>query len=146
MVSDVSESNLGQVVDGHAQADSPGNISSSRLELERRILERGLVQVDLADHLSSTLVRLHRLQKLTLCVENPYARRAAHLVAGECEEVTVQILDINGHMRHRLRGVYQDPVVGYPDILQLGSLVPSEQLPGDDVAVMLHLGEHDAIA
>src|SRR5207249_10576342 len=59
VVSDVSKSNLGQVVDGHAQADSPGDICSSGLELERRVLERGLIEGNLPDHLSSTLVPLH---------------------------------------------------------------------------------------
>src|SRR5881398_3198623 len=54
MVSDVSESNLGQVVDGHAQADSSGDICSSGLELERRVFERSLVEMDFANHLSST--------------------------------------------------------------------------------------------
>ncbi len=40
----------------------------------------------------------------------------------------------------------QQPVVGHADPVDLGTGALGELLPGDDVGVVLHLGEHDPVA
>src|SRR5216683_7190800 len=64
--------------------------------------------MDFSDHFSPTLIRLHLLQKLSLPVEDTYPRGSAHLVAREGEEVTVQVLDVDRHVRDRLGAVHQN--------------------------------------
>src|SRR6267143_649574 len=148
--------------------------------------------MDFSDHFSPTLIWLHVLEKLSLSVKDTYPCGSAHFVAGEGEEVAVQVLNVDRHVRDRLRTVHQNfaamfvslarqfsygvdcsqhvgdmrnseeldsrllqmlvyifsdklSVIRDSNIFETRSFFTRELLPWDDVAVVLHLREHDAV-
>ena len=61
------------------------------------------VVADVADHVPADQERLHREQQLRAAPEEADPARAAHLVARDGDEVGAERLDVEAHVRRRLR-------------------------------------------
>ncbi len=186
---DPLHADAGQVVDGRAQPDRLGDRRGAGLELVRRRGVGGRAHGDGLDHLAAAEERREVLQQLLAAPEHADAGRRQHLVAGEGDEVGLQRLDVQHHVRRGLRGVDHDQradrlglahdgfdrvdgaqqvgdqgegdhlgllgdqlvdvgqvepaLVGQPEPLQLRAGALREQLPRDDVGVVLHLRDDD---
>src|SRR5205085_6962300 len=99
------DADVADVVDSGSEADRLRDRLCPRLELERDLTPGCLLQLDLADHVAAEVEGSHRLEQLPASPERADARRAAHLVRGEGEEVAVELLDVDRMMRCGLRGV-----------------------------------------
>src|SRR6267378_701293 len=64
--------------------------------------------MDFSDHFSPTLIWLHLLQKLPLSVEDTYPCGSAHFVARKREEIAIQVLNVDRHVRDSLGTVHQN--------------------------------------
>ena len=192
MLLDRLEADLFQVVDGRAEPDSFGDRLRAGLELRRDVTPGRLVEVHGADHVTAEIERLHLGQELVASPQRPDARRAAHLVGREGEEVAPERLDVDPAMRCRLRGVdhhhgpllvrprrqtldrvyraerirdvvrgddfhvavsrdlvetieVQLPCVSQPDRPEPGAGALGDVLPGNEVRVVLELGDDDEV-
>src|SRR5687768_4190756 len=80
-----------EVIHRGPQPDRLSNRRSPRFELPRGLLIGGAVREHLLDHFSPTEEGVHLLEKLPAAIETARGGRAEHLVAGESEEVDVQL-------------------------------------------------------
>ena len=60
------------------------------------------------NHFSTAKNWRHRHKVLVFPIEKSHTSRAAHFVTGSNQEVHVQVLHVNRHMRNRLTGVHQN--------------------------------------
>ena len=148
--------------------------------------------MDLADHVAAGHERRHRLEQLAASPQRPRAGGPEHLVAAEDVEVGADLLDVDRHVRDRLRAVDQDQRAGRvghlghladgvdrsehvrdvgegdelgPQVqqdlvhleaqdavvrdgheLQVAVHLLDHELPGDEIGVVLHLGQDDRVA
>ena len=63
------------------------------------------VEADVGDHVAATEERRHRVEQLLAAPQHADARRPAHLVAAEGDEVGVPRLHVGDVVRHVLAGV-----------------------------------------
>src|SRR5690348_8323701 len=96
---DVPWSKLRQIVDSCSQPYCSSYVRGPGFKLVRRVSPCRLVQVNLSDHLAPSMVRRHCLEQRFLRVQNSNPGWPAHFVAGECEKIAVQVLDIDRHVR-----------------------------------------------
>ena len=182
----------GDVVQCAGQSGGADIVWRAGLELEGQLVEGGLLERDVLNHLAAPLVGGQFVQPVFLAVEHAHAGGAVDLVPGEDVEVGIQFAYVDGHVGDALRAVHQhgDAVgmgsgnhlldgvdgaqhvadVGDADELglwgeepfvfiqqQLAAVVHGDdakhdaalgglQLPGDDVAVVLHGGDDDLVA
>ena len=68
-------------------------------------MERRLLEGDVLDHVAAALPRRHGLEDARPAIDGADAGRREHLVAGEDEEVGIQRLHVDRHVRDRLRPV-----------------------------------------
>ena len=103
---DVGHADAHDVIDGRAETDRVRDVAGARLEAERRpcLIHRPLER-DVGDHVPAALPGRHRVEHVELAVDDADAGRAEHLVSGEDVEVAVERLDVDGHVRDRLRPV-----------------------------------------
>ena len=180
-----------EVVDGGAEPDRFGDRRRAGLELPRELVGREPLLGDVEDHLAAGEERRRGLEHLGGAPEHADAGGAAHLVAGEGDEVGAPGLHVGGevgdvlrgvdhrdgagvvggahqpvdreqraeHVRHGREGddlgaVDQPVEVGEVEVAvgpdrdpaQLDAQLVVELVPGDDVGVVLELGEHDRVA
>ena len=95
----------GEVVDGCTESDDFDDRRRARLELPRDLFGRPAVEAHVEDHLAATEERRHRVEDLLTRPQHADARRPAHLVAGEAEEVAPERLHVGRDVGHVLRGV-----------------------------------------
>ena len=99
------EPDLVDVVDRRAEPDRLGDRLRARLVLRGHLAPGRLLERDLADHVPAEVERLHRLEQLEPAPQRADARRPAHLVRREREEVAAERLDVDRLVRRRLRPV-----------------------------------------
>ena len=109
---DVLHAERAEVVHGGAQADGFGDGRRARLELPGQLVRGEALEGDGADHVAAAQEGGHGFEQLALAVEDADAGRAAHLVAGEGQEVHVERLHVHGQVGHALRGVEQHQRAG----------------------------------
>ena len=83
------------------------DVRRARLELVGHVVERRVAQMNLADHLAATHERRHLLEDLASRPQRAGAWGPECLVAGEDEEVGVQVLDADRLVGHGLRAIDQ---------------------------------------
>src|SRR2546426_11426230 len=88
-------SDLLDVIDGRFQPDGPGDIWCAGLKSVRRLLECAFFQGHADDHLAAAMPRRHRIENFGAPVERSDASRSTHLVSGESQEITAQLLHID---------------------------------------------------
>ena len=66
---------------------------------------REAVEADVGDHVAAAEERRHGLEQLLAAPQHADARRAAHLVGREGDEVGAHGLHVGGHVGHVLAGV-----------------------------------------
>src|SRR5437899_7284143 len=86
---------LGEVVDGRAEANALGDARRAGLELPGEVVPGRLVESDPLDHVAPTEERGHRLQQRSPGPEHADPGWAAHLVATEGVEVDTEILNVD---------------------------------------------------
>src|SRR5215207_265687 len=96
---------LGQVVDGRAEADGLGDRGRTGLELVGQLVPACAVELDGADHLAAEVERGHLLEELAPAPKRPHPARAAHLVRRDRDEVRAERLHVERPVRGRLSGV-----------------------------------------
>jgi hypothetical protein len=96
-----------EVVDRGCRARRPRRHRGARLELPRQLVPRRALEVDRGDHVAARQERLHLLEQLAAAVQHADARRPERLVARPRVEVGADLLDVDPHLRHRLRAVDQ---------------------------------------
>ncbi len=94
------------VMDGRFQSDGARRIDGARFELMRELRIDLAVHLDIGDHFSAGHVGRHLLEPLLFAVEDTNGHGAEHLVAGEGQEIHVEVLYVHRHMRHALRAVH----------------------------------------
>ena len=102
---DRSDADIGDVVDRGAESHGFRDRLRSGLELVRQLAPGRLLERDRPDHVTAEVERRHRLEQLRPAPERTDARRAAHLVGGESEEVAVELLDVDRVVWSSLRRV-----------------------------------------
>ena len=104
--------------------------------------------VTLHDHLAAAEERVHRVQQVALAVQHADARRAQHLVRREREEVAVEVLHVDRHVRHALRAIDQhdgaEPVRERGDLLDRVDRAEHVRhlRDGDDLRLRADLRQH----
>ena len=180
------------VVKRFGEAGGGDIVGGACLELEGQVVEGGMLEADGLYHFSSAHVGRDAVEPFLFSVEDAYSCRAVYLVAAEGEEVTVELLHVDGHVGCALGSVDEDRNVvfvgntddvvdgidGAQDVAdvcdaddsgmlveellvlvhtkaaivrdgnhaQTDALTGLEELPGDDVAVVLHLRDDDFVA
>src|ERR1700748_2621961 len=102
---DIGHADMFEVVDGGAQSDSVSDVTGTCFEAARRRLVRRLLEGDIGNHVATSLPGRSLRQHVRLAVEHADSGRREDLVAGEDIEIAIERLDIDGHMRNRLRAV-----------------------------------------
>ena len=67
-----------------------------------------MIEPDFLDHFAAAHERGHGFEKARLAIEHAAGGRAAHLVAAEREEIAIQRLHIDRHVRDALRAVHEN--------------------------------------
>ena len=67
---------------------------------------------DVEDHAAAAEERRHRLEQLPASPQHADAGGSAHLVAGEGQEVDIEVGDVGGHVGHVLAGIEADQGAG----------------------------------
>ena len=126
-------------VDGRAEADRLGDRRGAGLELGRQLGRREAVEAHVGDHVAAAEERRHRVEQLLAAPQHADARRAAHLVAAEGDEVGVPRLHVGDVVRHVLAGV--------DDGQRAGGVGGVAQLPhrGDRAEHVAHRGEAERL-
>ena len=96
-----------EIVDRRAKPDGVGDIAGAGLKTSRRRLIDRLLESDVGDHIAAALPRRRRRENFRLAVDRADAGRGEHFVAGEDEEVAVELLHVDRHVADRLRAVDQ---------------------------------------
>ena len=182
----------GDVIERFGKTCRTDIVGRTCFELERQLVERGFLERDMLNHLSSSLIGRQAVEPLFFAVKHSDTRRRINLMTGEYQKIGIQLLHIHRHVRDRLCGIYQKrhsvcmrggnhlfdgvhrsqhirhmsdtdklrPLGKKLFILVEQQLAPivhrnhlegnpptgSEQLPGNDVAVMLHHRNNHFIA
>ena len=97
----------GNVIQCLGQSGRTDVVRCTSFELERKFVERSLLERYALNHLSPTLVRRQLVEPFFLTIKHTYAGRAINLVTAECEEVGIEVLHIHLHVRHTLRSIDQ---------------------------------------
>ena len=105
MGGDAVDTDALDIVDGHSQSAGGDIVGCAGLELQRRALEGGVRETHRVDHLAAALIGWHLVEPPLLAVEDADARGAVHLVAAEGEEVAVEGLHVDAHVRGALGAV-----------------------------------------
>ena len=105
---DVLEADRLDVLDSGFQRHRAGGVDRTGFELVRQFRKGHAVIADRRDHLAARQERRHGLQVLLLAVQDADAHGRQHLVAGEDEEVDVEVLDVHRHVGHALGAVTDD--------------------------------------
>ena len=92
-------------VDGSGQAGRLDDRRRSGLELGGHRRRRVPVEPHVGDHVAAAEERRRGVEQLGSTPQQPDSRRAAHLVAGERDEVGVPCLHVGDVVRHVLAGV-----------------------------------------
>ena len=101
---------LREIVHRRCKRDGVGDVARTGFEFPGELVEGRVLVLNLADHVAAGKERRHRFEQLALAVEQADAGRAEHLVAAEREEIDVERLHVDRHMRNALRAVDQDVV------------------------------------
>ena len=104
---DVIDADPFHVVERRAQPHSVGDIAGAGLETCGRRVVVVFSNVTFWIMLPPPCHGRHDSSNSLLAEQDADARRAEHLVAGEDEEVAVERLHIDAHVRDRLRAVHQ---------------------------------------
>jgi hypothetical protein len=104
---DVLDADPLHIVDRRAQANGVGDVAGAGLEARRHALVEGALEGDVGDHVAATLPGRHVFENVALAVHDADAGRREDLVAGEDEEIGIDRLHIDAHVRHRLGTVDQ---------------------------------------
>ena len=107
VVADRLAADLLDEIDGQPQPDRAGDVRGAGLEAVRRLLEVGVVDLDIEDHAAAGLPGRHRLQHIVAAVQHAGAGRAISLVPGEQVEIAAERPHVDRHPRHRLAAVDQ---------------------------------------
>ena len=94
-------------VAGDAEPDRAGDIRGAGLEAVRRVLEVGVVDLDIEDRAAAGLPGRHRLEQFVARPQHADPGRTVGLVAGEDIEIAAERAHIDRHARHRLTAVDQ---------------------------------------
>ena len=95
------------IVDRRAEPDRAGDVGRAGLEAVRRLLELGLLEGDVEDHVAAALPGRHRRRAARSGLQHADAGRPIGLVAGEDVEVAAERLHIDRQPRRRLAAVDQ---------------------------------------
>ena len=93
------------IIEGGPEPNGAGDVRRACLELGGQVGVGRLFEGDGLDHLAAALVRRHPLEQGFLAVEDADTGRAEELVPGEGIEVAVQLLYVDGEVRHGLGAV-----------------------------------------
>src|SRR5690349_24982874 len=99
---DLVAANPVQVIHRRVQSDHAGNIGWAGHAAVRSRYPRPLLIFHVEDHLTAALVRRHRFEDLRPAIKDADAGGTAHFVAREGEEVTPDLLHVNGPMTRAL--------------------------------------------
>ncbi len=91
---DCLESDIGQVAGSGGESDGVGDCGGARLKARGHIGIGRAVDLDLADHAATAHERWHGLEQIQLAVEHAGSEWADHLVPAECEEIDIEVADI----------------------------------------------------
>ena len=94
-----------EVVDRRAEPDDLGDGRSARFELPRDVVGGEPVEAHVSDHLAAAQERWHGVEDLAAAPKHADARRAAHLVATERQEVGAELVHIGREVGNVLAGV-----------------------------------------
>ena len=86
---------------------APADIRRAGLESVGSWFPGAFLELDVEDHFASALVGWHAVQDFLTSVEDAYAGRPAHFVAGENEEIAADFLHVQGAMAGALGGINQ---------------------------------------
>ena len=99
------------------------------------------------DHLPAALIRRHGFEHFLPAIQHADARRPAHLVAGEGEEIAADLLHVEGRVPGALRGIHErrDAELARARAeFATGLIVPSE-LEMCVIAKQLHLAGEELV-
>src|SRR5436190_2723703 len=96
------------IIDRGAETDASGDRWSAGFKLFGDWSKGRLFKSDRADHSTAGLIRRHFVQPFTFAVQDAAAGRRVHFVSGENVKIAIQILNIDGKMRHALRSIDQN--------------------------------------
>ena len=88
------------------QTQGSTHIGGTSLKLKGQLVKGCLLETHRVHHLASELVRRHLLEPLGLAIQATNAHGSVHLMTRKHEEVTVQVLHVDGQMRHRLGSIH----------------------------------------
>ena len=95
------------IIERRAKPDGIGDIAGAGFEAARRRLIDRLLERHIGDHVSAALPGRHMRQHIRLAVDDADARRPEDLVAGKDEEIAIDALHVDRHVRDRLRAIDQ---------------------------------------
>ena len=97
-----------QVVDGRPEPDRVDVRRRAGLELPGQLVPGRKIDRDAGDHVAAVQERPHLLQDRGAAPHDTGAGRGEHLVAAECQEIAVEIADVDRGVRDRLGPVDDD--------------------------------------
>ena len=95
-------------MDSSAKTDHACNVRCARFKFMRDHIVGCFFKSDRVDHVTATIGRGHFVKEFSLTVKDADACGTEHFMSGEGVKVTVQILNVNFGMCHRLSAVDQD--------------------------------------
>src|SRR5690606_6991089 len=104
---DAVQTYISYIFDCRRHTDCTRNIRRAGLELLRRFTVGGTLETDGMDHVPAALPGRHGVKQSLASVQRTDAGRAVQLVPGEGIEVTIQRLDVDCLVSHRLGTVDQ---------------------------------------
>src|SRR5262249_18525979 len=106
-----------QIINRGGQADRACHIGSAGFELVWQLVVESLLEGDRPDHVTTALLRRHRIKQRKLYVQDADPHRPIHLVTGEGVKVAAKFLDIDLAVRHSLSAINH-----HGDILPMSNL------------------------
>ena len=106
VLGDVIHAERRDIIDGFSQTMGSYIIRSTSLELERQLLESGLLEAYTLDHFATSLVRRQLLKPFFLAVKHTDTGRTIDLMTAESEEIAIHVLYIHCEMRSTLSTIH----------------------------------------